>query len=219
MNFDIYSIFLIIYILNIFYILKEDLETKYIPLIWFYPFVIFSIIYYYFEFWYLIWLIFIILYLIIIFTLDLIEHFKWPIKAISEKWSFLDTGIYDYFLYLFITELIISHIIKNISNISFIFDFLIIFITTIIIWILFLIIHQKKVKVMINKNNINNYEELDKNLFDRKLKNIKLKEIFNTNNLVFNSEQKELLAYYKNRVPLFLFWNIFILCFIITNYK
>jgi len=217
MNTEIYIIFIIIYLINILYILKEDLETKYIPMLWFYPFVIFSGIYYYLEFGNILWTIFLGLYFLLILTLDLIENFKWTIKIIWENWKFLDTWIYDYFLYIFILDLIISSIIKNFWTLNFIFDLWIIFIITIIVWILFLIIHQKKVKVLIFKNNISNYEELDNNLYDRKLKTVKLNEIFKSNNLNFTEEQKELLIYYKNRVPLFLFWNIFIISFIIIN--
>lgn len=214
---EAYYIFLIIYVINIIYILKEDLETKYIPLLWFYPFVILSGIYYYQEFGYLAWLLFIVLYFICIFILDLIEHFKWPIASIWEKWKFLDTGVYDYFLYIFIWDLVISNIVQNFWTLRFVFDFGIIFITTVIAGVFFLIIHQKKVKMLVYKSNIQTYEDLDTALYERKLKTISAKEIFQSNNLKFNEDQKELLSYYKNRVPLFLFWNIFILSFIITK--
>lgn len=214
---EAYYVFLIMYVINIIYILKEDLETKYIPLLWFYPFVILSGIYYYSEFGYISWLLFIVLYFLCILTLDLIEHFKWPIASIWEKWKFLDTGVYDYFLYIFIWDLVISNIVQNFWTLHFVFDFGIIFITTVIAGVFFLIIHQKKVKMLVFKNNIQTYEDLDTALYERKLKAIQTKEIFQSNNLYFNDKQKELLSYYKNRVPLFLFWNIFILSFVITK--
>lgn len=218
MDFSLYTVFLIIYILNIFYILKEDLDTKYIPLLGFYPFVILSGIYYYFEFGYIMWIIPIILYLLCILALDIREYYKWPLSSIGEKWKFLDTWIYDYFLYIFILDIVVSSIVTNFWTLAFIKDFIIIFITTIITWIFFLSMHHKKVKLLVSKAKINSFEELDTALYDRKLSGIKYKELCKESDLHFNEDQKELLDYYKNRVPLFLFGNTFILCFILVKY-
>ena len=72
--------------------------------------------------------------------------------------------------------------------------------------------------MLVFKAKINSFEELDTALFERKLNSIKLKELCKKSDLHFNEEQKELLDYYKNRVPLFLFGNTFILCFILVKY-
>lgn len=213
----LYTLFLCVYILNIFYILKEDLETKYIPLVWFYPFVILSGVYYYIQFQSIIWASFLLLYLGFISILDMIEYFKWPIASIGEKWKFLDTWIYDYFLYIFISDLVISDIVTNFWTISFLFDFWIVFIATLVVWMSFLIFHQKKVNILIYKSNIETFEALDTALYERKLNTVSYKEIFWKQNIVFNTEQEKLLQYYKQRVPLFLFGNIFIFSFIVIK--
>lgn len=218
MDSSLYNVFLITYLFNIFYILKEDLDTKYIPLLGFYPFVILSGMYYYFEFWYVLGLIPIILYLLCILALDIREYYKWPLSSIGEKWKFLDTWVYDYFLYIFILDIVISSIVTNFWTLTFIKDFIIVFITTIITGIVFLTLHHKRVKMLVFKAKINSFEELDTALFDRKLKSIKWKELFKKSDLLFNEQQKDLLDYYKNRVPLFLFGNTFILCFILVKY-
>lgn len=214
----IYIIFLIFFIILNIYILREDLETKYIPLIAFYPFVIFSWIYYYLEYNYLIWISLIILYLIWILYLDIYEYIKWEIPSISKKWSFLDTWIYDYFLYIFVWNIIISELIKNFWNF---WNFIILFITLIItsiLWTLLLIIHKKKVKLLIIKENLENYSDLDKNLYNRKLQKLSYVEAFKNNYDFATEKQDDLFWEYKNRVPLFLYWCIFIISHVIIKF-
>lgn len=215
----IYIIFLIFFIILNLYILREDLETKYIPLIAFYPFVIFSWIYYYIEYNYLIWILLIILYLIWILYLDVYEYIKWEIPAISQKWSFLDTWIYDYFLYIFVWNIIISELIINFWNF---WNFIILFITLIItsiLWTLLLIMHKKKVKLLIIKENLETYDKLDESLYNRKLQNLSYIETFKNNDDFKTEKQDDLFWEYKNRVPLFLYWCIFIITFIIIKFN
>lgn len=212
------NIFLIVYILNALYLLKEDLDTKYIPLLWFYPFVLLSGIYYSLHFWYTIWIIPIILYGVGIFLLDIIEYFQWPISSFWEKWKFLDTGIYDYFLYIFIWDLIVSELIQNFWWFHSIIILFIVCIMTGIIGYIFLKLHQKRVKIMMFKENIQSYEELDKALYDRKLKKIWLQSLFGFETQKWSSPlQQEVWEDYQYRVPLFLFGNTFILCYLIMH--
>lgn len=217
MPFDPYFIFLWIYILNIFYILKEDLDTKYIPLLWFYPFVVMSWIYYHLEFWYIIGTVLIVAYLLGILALDIYEYKKWPIANIGEGWRFLDTGIYDYFLYIFIGAIVVSEIVHNFWTIWFIFDFFTVFITTAIIWGIFLKIHKKKVKMLVSREQITDYDSLDQALFERKLQKIKFKDIIKKE-IILSQKSQEVYDDYSYRVPLFLFGNTFILAFILIQY-
>lgn len=213
----IYIIFLIVFSICTLYILREDLETKYIPLIWFYPFVIFSIVYYYLEYHYLIWISILLIYLGLILYLDIYENIKWEISSIWKKWSFLDTWIYDYFLYLIVWILMISEIVKNFWNLKMFIILLVPFLSSIIIWTILLIMHKKKVKLLIIKENIETYEKLDENLYNRNLQKLSYIESFKNKENFKTEKQDDVFWEYRNRVPLFLYWWIFIISYIICK--
>lgn len=206
-------IFIIIYIGIILSILYQDLESKYIHMISFYIFVISSGIYYIFHF-QNIWGLFpIIIYFFVLITLDFKEYISGIIPLIWEKWKWGETGIYDYFLYIFIADLIISHIFFTFESMSFLLDFFIVALISFLWGMSLLFLHQKKVQYMIETYAIEDEDTLDKLLYDNTLKNISWKKSI-AHISCFSDIQKQLFLQYKKRVPLFIFGNLFILAFI-----
>ncbi len=212
-----YIIFLIIFGFCILYILLEDLETKYIPLIAFYPFVIFSIIYYYIEYKSLVWAWILLVYLWTILYLDIYESIKWEIASIWKKWSFLDTWIYDYFLYIFIWVLFTSEVIKNFWNLEMFIILMRPFISSLIIGTIFLLMHQKKVALLIKKNNLEDYNKLDSMLYNRNSQKIWYIETYKNKDIFWSEKEEDLFFEYKNRVPLYLYGWVFIISYIATK--
>lgn len=213
MELYIYLFFALYGIINL-YILQEDLETKFISIVPFYIFVISSIVYYKIAYGYISGMLILSLYLGIILSLDIREYFKGPLESIGKNWMFLWSGIYDYFLYIFISALFISEIFQNIGAFTPLLILLGSFVGSMILWIAGLVYHQKKVKVLIAQQNISDYDELNDALYHKSLKKISYHDVVQN----FQTEtQEKLYILYQKRVPLFLFWNIFILFFVLLK--
>ena len=211
----IYYSFIAIYIVILIHVLYQDLISKYI-LVWsFYLFIISSTIYYYLQYWSIIWTSILALYILIVLILDLIEYFKWPIESIWENWIFLWTWIFDYFLYIFIWNIIITEMIQWLWNITPIINIFSSFLLTVLFWLILLSIHNSKVALLIENNNLKTYEEIDKLLYKWELAKISLLDLHRNKNKIIKNQ--ELLKEYKNRIPLYVFWSVFIVSIITLN--
>lgn len=211
----IYYSFIAIYIVILIHVLYQDLISKYI-LVWsFYLFIIFSTIYYYLEYSSIIWTSILGLYILIVLILDIIEYFYGTIKAIWENWMFMWTWIFDYFLYIFIWNIIITEIIQWLWNITPIIIIFTSFLSTVFFWLILLYIHNSKVALLIENNNLKTYEDIDKLLYKWDLSKISILDLYSNKNKIIKNQ--ELLWIYKKRIPLYLFWSVFIISIIILN--
>lgn len=211
----IYYTFIAIYILISLHVLYQDLISKYI-LVWsFYIFIIMSTIYYYITFDSIIWVTIMSLYILTIFILDIIEYFKWPIEAIWENWMFMWSGIYDYFLYIYIWALTLSDIIINIWALTPFINFFINILATITIWLLLLKYHNSKVALLVKNKNLKTYEEIMQNLYNWELAKLSFLDLIKNKTNI--DTDTDLMYEYKKRWPLYVFWSIFIISSITLN--
>lgn len=211
----IYYSFIAIYIVILIHVLYQDLISKYI-LVWsFYLFIISSTIYYYLQYGSMIWVSILSIYIAIVLTLDIIEYFNWPIESIWENWMFMWTWIFDYFLYIFIWNIIFTEIIQWLGNITPIIIIFSSFLLTVIFWLFLLYIHNSKVALLIENNNLQTYDDIDKMLYKWELSKISILDIIKNKNKIIKNQK--LLKVYKQRIPLYVFWSVFIISIITLN--
>jgi len=101
----------VIFILILAYIAYQDWKNKLIYLWSFYLLNFFWLVWY-FYIWgygkYILWV-----YFLLIIFLDILEYFDKKPSFISEDWMIAWTGVYDYWIYLFIISLFIDFLPKN----------------------------------------------------------------------------------------------------------
>jgi len=125
---ELFCFFSIFFIFVLGYIAWLDYKIKLVNLWMFYLINILWLVWLYF-FWNIFSFVLMAIYLIVIFFLDILDYiWKLP-KFITNDWMIGDTGVYDYWIYLFIISLFISYLLKDF------FYYYIWFSFAIVIWI------------------------------------------------------------------------------------